>query len=89
MQHQARFQQEPRDPGVRKLIRYRKNNNKIFEENRLKKFPVRKLPQNSLVAAKFDGVLVLVRSLTWLNQLVGRRETDSNDSTRLPSDLTV
>jgi hypothetical protein len=43
-----------------------------MEENRLKKNPIRKFPQNSRVVAKFDGVLILVRSLTWLNQLVFR-----------------
>jgi hypothetical protein len=62
---------EPRDPGVRKLIRYSKNNKKYLRRTALKKIPVRKLPQNPRVVAKFDGVLILVRSLTWLNQLVG------------------
>jgi hypothetical protein len=34
MQYQARFQQEFREPGVRKLIRYSKNN-KIFDRDRV------------------------------------------------------
>jgi hypothetical protein len=38
MQFKARFQQEPRDPGVRKLNRYSKNSKKYLRRTTLKKF---------------------------------------------------